>query len=77
MKGNAGKIRLDSKEMFTLGFLHNIVYEFDVTLNHNKLGSELLKNKIIKILKKFIIMKILQQHTLPKNLIFYLQKSQS
>lgn len=48
MKDNAKKLGLDSEEMFTLDFLHDIGYEFDPTLNHNKVGGEILKRQNYK-----------------------------
>ena len=36
------------EEMFTLGMLHDIGYEFGEHLNHNQIGSELLKNQNYK-----------------------------
>ena len=33
------------EEMFTLGMLHDIGYEFGEHLNHNQIGSELLKQQ--------------------------------
>lgn len=48
MKINAEKLGLNCDEMFTLGFLHDIGYEFDETLNHNKLGGTILKKQNYK-----------------------------
>lgn len=48
MKNNAEKVGLNSEEMFTLGFLHDIGYEFDPTFTHNKTGGILLKNQNYK-----------------------------
>ena len=45
MSQNAKKLGLDEKEMFMLGLLHDIGYEFGDIRQHNKLGGEFLKTQ--------------------------------
>lgn len=45
MKDNASKWGLDEKDMFTLGLLHDIGYEFGSSEEHHLIGGEVLKNQ--------------------------------
>ena len=42
MKENAEKLGLDPEEMFTLGYLHDIGYEFGGSEEHHIKGAEML-----------------------------------
>ena len=45
MKDNASQWGLDEKDMFTLGLLHDIGYEFGSSEEHHLIGGEMLKNQ--------------------------------
>ena len=48
MKDKAKEFDLDEKEMFTLGFLHDIGYEFGGSEEHHTVGAEMLKQQNYK-----------------------------
>ena len=43
MKEKASKLGLDEEEMFTLGMMHDIGYEFDESVAHNRTGGNMLE----------------------------------
>ena len=43
MKENASKLGLNEEEMFTLGLMHDIGYEFNEGIDHNQTGGNMLK----------------------------------
>ena len=45
MKDNASQWGLDEKDMFTLGLLHDIGYEFGSSEEHHLIGGDMLKNQ--------------------------------
>ena len=54
MKDNASKWGLDEKDMFTLGLLHDIGYEFGSSEEHHIIGCEMLKNQGYKYYKEVL-----------------------
>lgn len=54
MKDNAEKIGLDSKEMFTLGLLHDIGYEFGGSEEHHLNGYKVLEKQNYKYSKEVL-----------------------
>ena len=48
MKEKAPELDLDEKEMFTLGFLHDIGYEFGGSEEHHIVGYKILKQQDYK-----------------------------
>lgn len=54
MSQHAKKLGLDEKEMFMLGLLHDIGYEFGDISEHNKLGGEFLKSQNYKYYKEVL-----------------------
>ena len=54
MKDNAEKVGLDKQEMFTLGLLHDIGYEFGDSEEHHILGAEILKKQNYKYYKEVL-----------------------
>ena len=42
MKDNATNLGLDAKEMYTLGLLHDIGYEFGSSEEHHTMGSDIM-----------------------------------
>ena len=53
MKENAPKIGLDAEEMFTLGYLHDIGYEFD-SENHHLTGAKIMEGQGYKYVKEIL-----------------------
>lgn len=45
MKANAKKFGLDEEEMFTLGMLHDVGYEFGDGENHHVIGAKILQKQ--------------------------------
>lgn len=54
MKESAEKVGLDKQEMFTLGLLHDIGYEFGDSEEHHLLGAEILKKQNYKYYKEIL-----------------------
>ena len=54
MKDNALKLGLDKEEMFTLGMLHDIGYEFIDGEKHTEIGGEILKKQKYKYYKEVL-----------------------
>ena len=54
MKENAEKIGLDKQEMFTLGLLHDIGYEFGGSEEHHTVGAEILRKQNYKYYKEVL-----------------------
>ena len=54
MKENAKSFGLDEEEMFTLGLLHDIGYEFGDGEMHHILGAEVLKKQNYKYFKEVL-----------------------
>jgi len=54
MKDNAGSVGLDEEEMFTLGLLHDIGYEFGGSEEHHQVGAEMLKKQNYKYYKEVL-----------------------
>ncbi|MBO5910025.1 MAG: HDIG domain-containing protein [Clostridia bacterium] len=54
MKDNAEKLGLDAQEMFTLGLLHDIGYEFGGSEEHHTLGAEILQKQDYKYYKEVL-----------------------
>ena len=54
MKDNATKYGLDEEEMFTLGMLHDIGYEFIDGEKHAEIGGEILKKQNYKYYKEVL-----------------------
>ena len=52
MKDNADKLGLDKQEMFTLGMLHDVGYEFGESEEHHIKGYEMLKKQNYKYSKE-------------------------
>ena len=52
MEEKAEKLGLDREEMFTLGFLHDIGYEFGESEEHHIIGYEILKKQNYKYAKE-------------------------
>lgn len=52
MKDKAKKVGLDKEEMFTLGLLHDIGYEFGENEDHNIIGANILKKQNYKYYKE-------------------------
>lgn len=52
MKEKAKILHLNEQEMFTLGILHDIGYEFDQTETHNITGGNILKKQNYKYYKE-------------------------
>lgn len=48
MSENAERLGLNKQEMFMLGMLHDIGYEFGEISEHNKIGGEILKRQNYK-----------------------------
>lgn len=61
MKDNAQKFGLNAEEMFTLGLLHDIGFEFGGSDNHHKKGYEILKSQNYKYAKEVLY------HGIPTN----------
>ena len=59
MKDNAKTMGLDEEEMFTLGLLHDIGYEFGGSEEHHTKGAEILKKQCYKYFKE------VQYHGMP------------
>jgi len=54
MKDNAENLGLDAQEMFTLGLLHDIGYEFGGSEEHHINGYEILKKQNYKYAKEVL-----------------------
>lgn len=54
MSDNAEKLGLNKEEMFTLGLLHDIGYEFGGSEEHHTIGGEILKNQNYKYYKEVL-----------------------
>lgn len=54
MKEKAKSWGLDEQEMFCLGFLHDIGYEFSDVQDHPVIGAELLKNQGYKYYQEIL-----------------------
>ena len=54
MKENAEQHGLDSQEMFTLGMLHDIGYEFGDSEQHHLLGAEVLEKQGYKYYREVL-----------------------
>lgn len=48
MKEKAKILGLDEQEMFLLGMMHDVAYEFDESAEHNRTGGNLLKSQNYK-----------------------------
>ena len=54
MKDNAEKHGLDAEEMFTLGLVHDIGYEFGGSEQHHTKGAEMLEKQNYKYFKEVL-----------------------
>lgn len=54
MKDKAKKVGLDKEEMFTLGMLHDIGYEFGENSDHNFVGFQILDKQNYKYAKEVL-----------------------
>lgn len=54
MKDNAEKFGLSQEEMFTLGLLHDIGYEFGKSEEHHTIGGEVLEKQNYKYYKEVL-----------------------
>ena len=54
MKDNATNLGLDTKEMYTLGLLHDIGYEFGSSEEHHTIGSEMMHTQGYKYYKEIL-----------------------
>ena len=54
MKDSAEKLGLDSQEMFTLGLLHDIGYEFGGSEEHHTKGAEILEKQGYKYYREVL-----------------------
>lgn len=54
MKDKAEKVGLDKEEMFTLGMLHDIGYEFGKNNDHNFVGFKILDKQNYKYAKEVL-----------------------
>lgn len=54
MKENAERFGLDKEEMFTLGLLHDIGYEFGESEEHHILGAKVLQKQNYKYYKEVL-----------------------
>ncbi len=54
MKEKAKDVGLDEKEMFTLGLLHDIGYEFAESETHHTVGAEILKSQNYKYFREVL-----------------------
>lgn len=61
MKDNAEKVGLNPEEMFTLGLLHDIGFEFGGSEEHHRVGYEILKSQNYKYAKEVLY------HGMPTN----------
>jgi len=54
MKDNAEKLDLDKEEMFILGMLHDIGYEFGGSEMHHQVGAQILEKQNYKYYKEVL-----------------------
>ena len=54
MKDTAPKMGIDEQEMFTLGLLHDIGYEFGGSEEHHKTGADILEKQNYKYHKEVL-----------------------
>lgn len=54
MKENAEKFGLDPEEMFLLGYLHDVGYEFGGSEEHHLKGAEMLANQGYKYVQEIL-----------------------
>ena len=54
MKDKAAEVGLDEEEMFTLGLVHDIGYEFGGSEEHHSVGYEILKKQNYKYAKEVL-----------------------
>lgn len=54
MKDNAEKYGLDAEDMFTLGLVHDIGYEFGGSEQHHTKGAEILEKQDYKYFKEVL-----------------------